>query len=223
MSHEERPRFQARATPREDARVLVLFCHPRRRSSRVGRVLLEAIDDLPRVTLHDLYEAYPDGHIDVPHEQALLNQHDTIVMQHPFYWYSTPPLLKLWLDVVLAWGWAYGKGGTALAGKNLMQAITTGGSGGAYQHGGFNRFTIRELLAPMDQTAYLCKMRYLAPFVVHGTHALDQEAIIAAAKDYRAVIRALSEGLLPDPERTAPYSNSDLSWTLAPVTEEAGT
>lgn len=29
-------------------------------------------------------------------------------MQHPFYWYSTPALLKEWQDLVLEHGWAYG-------------------------------------------------------------------------------------------------------------------
>lgn len=217
MSHTKRPQFLSRVKPRDDARLLVLFCHPRRHKSRVNRVLLEAIEEIPGVTAHDLYEAYPDGHIDVEYEQALLLAHPTIVMQHPFYWYSTPPLLKLWLDVVLTWGWAYGKGGVALKGKNLLQVITTGGGESAYQHGGFNRFTIRELLAPMDQTAWLCGMNYLPPFVVHGTHALDQQRIVSHIEDYRAVIRALIDGRRPDPERVSPYINSTISWTIGPV------
>jgi glutathione-regulated potassium-efflux system ancillary protein KefG len=214
VSAHSRPSFPPRVTPREDARVLVLFCHPKRHRSRVNRALVEAIDDLPGVTVHDLYEAYPDNHIDVAHEQQLLLAHHTVVMQHPFYWYSTPPLLKTWLDVVLTWGWAYGKGGTAIRGKRLLQALTTGGGEAAYQHGGFNRFTIRELLAPMVQTAHLCGMDFLPPFVVHGTHALEQDGIITAAREYRAVIQALAEDRLPETARQLARLNSDLSWTL---------
>ena len=30
-----------------------------------------------------------------------------------FWWYSSPPLLKLWFDEVLTFGWAYGPGGAS--------------------------------------------------------------------------------------------------------------
>jgi len=53
------------------------------------------------VTIHPLYEAYPDWSIDVTREHELLLAHDRIVLQFPFYWYSSPPLLKKWLDFVL--------------------------------------------------------------------------------------------------------------------------
>lgn len=207
------PRFPARTVAVDDPQVLVLFCHPKAHRSRVNKGLVRAIRDLPGVTVHDLYEAYPDAAIDVAHEQALLSAHHTVVLQHPFYWYSTPPLLKEWLDVVLTWGWAYGKGGTALRGKRLASALTTGGGEDAYQHHGFNRFTIRELLAPMAQTAHLCGMAYLPPFVVHGTHMLDAGAIGAAAADYRAVITALARGAAPDD--AAARMNSGLGWTAS--------
>lgn len=222
MSSHSRPSFPPRAVASDDPRVLVLFCHPKRHRSRVNRELVAAIEDLPGVTVHDLYEAYPDAAVDVAWEQQLLLQYDTIVLQHPFYWYSTPPLLKVWLDVVLTWGWAYGKGGTALRGKRLVQALTTGGGEAAYQPGGFNRFTIRELLAPMDQTAYLCGMEYLPPFVVHGTHLLDQDDIIRAGREYRSVIAALAKGPPPEAARSLPRLNADLSWTLSSVPAQGG-
>jgi len=61
---------------------------------------------------------------------------------------DTPPLLKQWEDLVLEHGWAYGRSGTALRGKHAMHIITAGGREEAYQHEGYNRFTMRELLAP---------------------------------------------------------------------------
>ena len=63
------------------------------------------------VTFHDLYELYPDFDVQVEQEQELLISHDMIILQHPFYWYSCPPLLKQWIDLVLEHGWAYGKEG----------------------------------------------------------------------------------------------------------------
>lgn len=179
------------------ARVLVLFAHPAFEKSRINRRLLEAIDDLESVTIHDLYETYPDFQIDVGSEQQRLMAHDVIVLQHPFYWYSAPALVKEYLDLVLEHGFAYGSTGRALEGKVLLNATTTGGPAGAYQPGGRNRFTMRQLLAPFDQTAVLCRMTYLAPFVLHGTHVIDTpEALTPAQRQYRRLIVGLRDGAL---------------------------
>jgi glutathione-regulated potassium-efflux system ancillary protein KefG len=177
-------------------RVLILFAHPALEKSRVNRPLAAAVRGLAGVTFHDLYEAYPDFDVDVRREQGLLTAHDLVVFQHPFYWYSTPALVKQWEDLVLEHGWAYGTGGTALRGKTWLSAVTTGGREAAYQHDGHNRFTIRELLAPLEQTARLCGMQFLPPFVVHGTHRLDQADIDWAAAEYRRAIEALRDDRL---------------------------
>jgi glutathione-regulated potassium-efflux system ancillary protein KefG len=146
------------------------------------------------VTVNDLYERYPDFDIDVEREQALLTSHDVVVLQHPFYWYSTPSILKEWQDLVLEHGWAYGQEGRALRGKLMLSVLTAGSGEDAYAADGSNRFTIRQLLAPVEQTARLCGMRYLAPFVVHGTHRLLDDDIVRYAADYAAVLEALRDG-----------------------------
>jgi len=176
-------------------RVLVLFAHPAFEKSRINRRLLDAIRDLDGVTIHDLYETYPDFQIDVAAEQQRLMGHDVIVLQHPFYWYSAPSLVKEYLDLVLEHGFAYGAAGRALEGKVLMNATTTGGPEAAYQVGGRNRFTMRQLLAPFDQTAFLCRMRYLAPFVVHGALRIDTHgALEPVERQYRQLIAGLRDG-----------------------------
>jgi len=183
-------------------RVLVLFAHPAQEKSRVNRILVEGIRDLPGVTLHDLYEEYPELDIDVSREQALLLGHDVIVLQHPFFWYSTPAILKEWQDLVLEHGWAYGSSGTALRGKRMLNAITTGGREVAYARDGHNRFTMRELLVPLEQTARLCGMRYLAPFVVHGTLGMTREQAERHALEWRRTLEALRDDRV-DVERAA--------------------
>jgi glutathione-regulated potassium-efflux system ancillary protein KefG len=193
------------------SRILILFAHPAFHKSRAHRWLVHAVRDLPGVTLHDLYEAYPDYDVDVPREQSLLAEHDTIVLQHPFYWYSTPPLVKQWEDLVLEHGWAYGSHGTALRGKRAMSAITAGGGEAAYSREGRNRYTIRELLAPIEQTWRLCGVEWLPPFVVHGTHATDEAGFRAHGDDYRRVIEGLRDGTLDlDAARDWPRINHAL-------------
>lgn len=196
-------------------RVLLLFAHPALERSRVNRRLLREVQEMPGVTFHDLYETYPDFEIDAAREQALMERHDLIVMQHPLYWYTVPPLVNQWKISVLAYGWAYGEGGTALRGKTWLSAITTGGSDTAYQRDGLNRFTIRELLTPLEQAVHLCGMEFLPPFVVHGANRITPEEIEAAARDYRRALEALRDGRLDlEAARQYPRLNSNLDRIL---------
>ncbi len=202
--------------------VLILFAHPALQKSRVNRRLMEGVRDLPGVTFHDLYEAYPELDIDAAREQELLLEHDIVILQHPFYWYSTPAILKEWQDLVLEHGWAYGREGTRLHGKWLLNAMSAGGREVAYQPDGYNRFTIRQLLAPLEQTAVLCGMTYLPPFVVHGTHTLTDAELDAEAAEYRRAVEALRDDRV-DLEALAklPRLNSELDAVLGAQGEEA--
>lgn len=196
-------------------RILLLFAHPALEKSRVNRRLIREVQGLLGVTFHDLYEAYPDFEVDARREQALLTAHDLIVMQHPLYWYTVPPLVNQWKISVLTHGWAYGAGGVALRGKTWLSAITTGGSDAAYQREGLNRFTIRELLTPLEQAVNLCGMDFLPPFVVHDTLRIAPPEIEAAARDYRRALEALREGRLDrEAARAYPRLNSNLDSVL---------
>lgn len=175
-------------------KVLIVFAHPALQKSLVNRRMLAVVEGMKGVTIDDLYERYPDFYIDVKAEQQLLVEHDIIVFQHPFYWYSCPALLKEWLDLTLEYGFAFGEGGDALKGKLALSAITTGGSREAYSREGHNRHEIAELLAPFAQTAMLCGMRYLPPFAVHSVHQLTRpQDIEPHAQRYRRVIEGLRD------------------------------
>jgi glutathione-regulated potassium-efflux system ancillary protein KefG len=198
-------------------KVLVLFAHPALERSRVNRALVRVARDCPGVTVNDLYEEYPDLLIDVRREQQLLLEHDVCVFQHPFYWYSTPAILKEWQDLVLEHNWAYGRDGHALAGKVTFNLLTAGGPEGAYRAGGYNRFTIRQLLAPYEATASLCQMKYLAPFVVHGTLRMSPTEIDPHARDYRRLLEALTHDRLDlEGAASAVRLNADLEGLLKP-------
>jgi glutathione-regulated potassium-efflux system ancillary protein KefG len=178
----------------ENQKILILFAHPRLEKSKINRILLDTIPSSGQITFHDLYEKYPDFNIDIEKEKQLLSSHSIIIWHHPFYWYSCPPLLKQWIDMVLEFGWAYGPSGTALKDKLIFNCITTGGAKDAYMHEGRNRFTIREFLAPFEQTVRLCQMHYLPPFAILGTHRLSDAELADYAEQFKIVIRKLSKG-----------------------------
>ena len=174
-------------------KLLVLFAHPKISGSIVQKAMLAAIAGLEHVTIHDLYAAYPDFDIDVKAEQQRLLAHDLIVLQHPFYWYSSPAIIKEWQDLVLENGWAYGAAGTRLAGKFLMNAISTGGSSEAYRPDGRNRYAIETLLSPFNQTAHLCGMAYIEPFIVNAGRKMSSQDLTVRAEAYRDLIVGLRD------------------------------
>jgi glutathione-regulated potassium-efflux system ancillary protein KefG len=182
------------------ANVLILFAHPALEKSRVHKRLLAQIPAGNDLHLHDLYEHYPNFDIDIAYEQQLLLQHDVIVFQHPLYWYSSPAIIKQWQDLVLEHGWAYGSKGTALKGKKWIQVISSGGSAEAYKETGRNKFPLTQFLLPFRQTAALCGMEFLPPFVVHGTHRLNDADIELHALQYEQLLFALRQNRISDDE-----------------------
>lgn len=172
-------------------KILVIFAHPLLEKSIVNKALIEAIPKNEHITFRDLYELYPEFDVDVEEEQKQLSAHDIIIWHHPIYWYSCPPLLKQWIDMVLEYNWAYGKLGNALNGKFIFQTITTGGKQENYCATGKDKYTMLELLEPFIQTARVCKMNYLPPFVVHGTHRISKEEIEKESVNYAKILNHL--------------------------------
>ena len=173
--------------------VLVLVAHPALEQSRINQRLLRAIGaagsvdagaSTSRIVVRDLYALYPDYLIDVQAERSLLGSAQLVVWQHPIHWYGMPPLMKLWLDEVLGFGWAYGPGGHALAGKPLWLVASTGSPEEAYHPSGHNRYFFDAFLPPYEQTATLCGMRFLAPLLLHGAHRVGDAELDAHAALY---------------------------------------
>jgi len=166
-------------------KILIIFAHPYPQQSRVNRPLLEEARRIPEVEIVDLYEEYPDFHIDISAEQRRLTSAELIIFHHPFYWYSAPALLKHWQDMVLEERFALNEGGYALRGKKLMSMVTVGHSKQSYQLDGYDRFPIESFLLPYEQMAFHCGMQYLSPFVVYSAHRMTESEIAIQACNYR--------------------------------------
>jgi len=183
----------------DEAKVLILFAHPALHFSEANKPLVEAIPDQEHITFVDLYAEYPRFNIDINREQQRLRDHDVILFMFPLYWYSTPSLLKMWQDLVLEFGFADGHEGTALHGKTFLCALTAGGSEEAYHADGYNHFTIRELLQPLEQMANLTGMRYLPPFALFGARtAKEENRIVPHTERWLALLDALKQRAFMD-------------------------
>jgi len=166
--------------------IVVLVAHPQQEHSSVNRALQQAVQrrGLARVDLRDLYALYPDYLVDVAAEQAALAEAQLVVWQQPIHWYGMPPLLKLWLDEVFSFGWAYGPEGNRLRGKDLWLVASTGGAAESYRPEGYNRYFFDAFLPPYEQTAALAGMRFLPPLLLHGAHRVGDAELAAHAELY---------------------------------------
>ncbi|MGR5067710.1 MULTISPECIES: NAD(P)H-dependent oxidoreductase [Vibrio] len=178
-------------------KVLILFAHPSQHRSEVNAPMFKAAQEIEGVTCVDLYSEYPHFNINIDREQQRLCDHDVVIFQFPLYWYSTPSILKEWQDLVLEYGFAYGTEGTELRGKTMLCVLSAGGKEEAYKAEGYNHFTIRELLAPIEQMSSLTGMNYIAPLALFGSRtALEEGRIPHHLERYRTLLTALVEDKL---------------------------
>jgi glutathione-regulated potassium-efflux system ancillary protein KefG len=180
-------------------KVLVLHCHPDRAKSRINRALCAAAREVKGVTVHELYDAYPHGFIDVKREQALLQTHDIVVMQFPMFWYSTPPLLKAWQDDVLTHGFAYGSQAT-LGAKQFVAAVSVGAHPGEYGRSnepGKDQFDLHELLAPLEAMARYCGWHHRGLFLTGYNGEPTEDALTNDSARYAQLLARCVAGDLP--------------------------
>lgn len=174
--------------------IVVIHAHPYPRRSRACAALVEAIRDIPQLELRALYDLYPDFDVNPAAEQAALERAGLVVWLHPLYWYTVPGLMKHWFDEVLVGGWAHGKGGTALTGKDCLWVATTGGDEPAYSLAGRHAHPFAAFAPVVEQTARYCGMNWLAPFVVHGSHEVGDETLRQAGIDLRTRLELWAAG-----------------------------
>lgn len=151
-------------------KTLVVVIHPDLKQSAINSKWLAALKMHPdKYTVHQLHEAYPDEKLDVAAEQKLIEAHDKIVFQFPFYWFNCPPLFKKWLDEVMTYGWAYGsRSGYKMAGKKIALAMSLGIDEHEYNPSARYKYTIEELTRPFELSFEYVKADYRPFFAYYG-------------------------------------------------------
>ncbi|MVN91362.1 NAD(P)H-dependent oxidoreductase [Mucilaginibacter aquatilis] len=151
-------------------KTLIIVTHPNISESVINKRWIEELKKLSEnYTVHQLYELYPDEKIDVEAEQRLIEQHDKIIFQFPYYWFNAPSLFKKWLDVVMTHGWAYGsKSGYKMEGKKIALAISLGVDESELGESAKYKYTLNELTRPFELSFEYVKANYQAPFAFYG-------------------------------------------------------
>lgn len=176
-------------------KTVVNVFHPNFKQSRVNKALSVGLAD-DNITVRHLDDLYPDFQIDVAHEQEVLQNADRIVLQYPMYWYSTPALLKKWEDDVLTHGWAYGSNGDVLHGKELLVAVSVGADN--YGRDKFAKYTVNELLRPLQATSRLIGTKFVKPFKTMGASSISDEDLKQQVVKYHEYLQNEHLPLLGD-------------------------
>ena len=165
-------------------KTLVILVHPNMENSRINKRWKEELEKYPdKITVHELYKEYPDWNINIEKEQELLEKHNNIIFEFPLYWYSSPPILKKWLDEVLSYNWAYGNK-YRLEGKNIGFAVSVGGPQQEYSKEGSVRFSMDEILVPFEATIKYIKANLILHYFVFDTENLNDEKLSENAENY---------------------------------------
>lgn len=114
---------------------LIILAHPDIENSLINKRFLKeaaaqnfAVRDLAR---------YPSGKIDGERERAIIKAHDALVLQFPLHNFSSPAILKSWIDATMTYGFAYGR-------------TSAGIKRADYAPSGRYHFTMEQILAPFE-------------------------------------------------------------------------
>ena len=145
-------------------RIVLYYSHPAELKSVVNAPLVEEAKKLGNVKVRWLDELYPSLRMtpeQVSEEQRIIEKADAVFLQFPVHWYSSPPSLKVFMDSVLAYGWAFGSK-AVIMGKKFRVICTCGGKMESY--GG--ELSASDLAKPFNQSFKFCKCDPLPPFIV---------------------------------------------------------
>lgn len=167
-------------------KTLVIASHPYSSKSVVIKSLQSAAEVLENVNVRNLEDLYgnPVDAFDIAAEQAACEEADRIVLMYPTHWFNLTPALKSWLNEVWTYGWAFGPGGHALKGKELLVITSAGASEHTYSHSGLIDSTMDEVLTPIKASAMYVGMNYVEPLAFYEVVGASEDKL----QTYRSIL-----------------------------------
>jgi len=114
---------------------------------------------------------------------------DFLLLQFPMWWFSTPAILKGWIDRVFAFGVTYDFGRTwdkgILRGKKAMLSFTTGAPPGVFEPDGRSGDLERVLWPIHGGVLALCGYEVLPPFIGWAVPWVGDDGRQAVLENYR--------------------------------------
>lgn len=156
-------------------KTLVLYAHPYHEHSQTNVRLIEAYKNLDNITFRDLYEEYPDFHIQAFKERKALKNYSTIIFHMPLIWFGMPPLLKLWIDEVFDFRWIANENiDNPLCGKDAYIVVSTGGTAHAYSDEGIYKYNLNTYMTTLKECIRINNMNLKEMMVVYNADNLSE-------------------------------------------------
>ena len=152
------------------SKVLMILAHPNIGNSIGNKIISSKIAQQKNTEVRHLNTLYPNFKIDIEAEQQALLKADTIIFQFPLFWYSTPGILKEWIDQVLLYGFAFGTN-SKLTNKKLIISFTIGSPIKDYP-----KEIIDKITFPFQGLAKYCKIDYVGEIFSSDINAYTEEA-----------------------------------------------
>jgi len=151
-------------------KTLIIVVHPDIENSVINKRWVKELEKFPeQFHVHQLHKVYPTQQIDIEAEQKLLEEHDHVILQFPYYWFNSPGFLKRWMDEVFTHGWAYGsQSGHKLKDKKIALAITLGLKEEEVQPGATYKYSLEGMTRPFELTFEYLKADYRPLFAYYG-------------------------------------------------------
>ncbi|MBL4592588.1 MAG: NAD(P)H-dependent oxidoreductase [Flavobacteriales bacterium] len=164
------------------SKTLMILTHPKIDESIGNRIISNVIAKQENTEVRHLDKLYPDFKINIKAEQEALLKADTIIIQYPIFWYSTPAILKQWIDQVIQFGFAFGDDNYNLEGKKLIASFTIGSPVKDYP-----QEIIDKIIFHLQGLAEYCKMEYVGEIFcndINGYSDGAKENAIKAANNH---------------------------------------
>lgn len=165
---------------------LLLISHPNFSKSKINKALVDIARKKTHVIIRHLDEIQKNNTYPMEEEIALLKSASSIIWQFPIYWYSAPASLRNWQDQILS-PIVYGPD-NFLKGKKLRVVCSAGASEDTFSPTGLNRFTIEQMLCPMQMTANASLMIWQKPFVTYGASSISEEQMKKIEEEYSSLL-----------------------------------
>ena len=166
-------------------KTLIIVGHPNIEQSIINKRWIEELQKHQDIfTVHNIAEYYPDEKINVEKEQQLIEAHEKLVWQYPFYNINSPAILKKWIENVITFGWAFGPNGNKLENKSFALAISTGAKKNDFQLNGKYQASFEDLILPFKTIALHTKMNYKGYFALHDSRNISEKALETNSQEY---------------------------------------
>lgn len=171
-------------------KTLVLFAHPFLEFSVNNKELTNFYERHQHYTFRDLYEDYPDFHIQAFRERKRIVNYDRYIFHFPLIWFGMPPLLRLWLDEVVDGNWLKDSTLNPFFEKEIYILVTTRSKERSFGKTGKHGYSVEELISGLIVTLKIFNANLKSIYVVYESENLSKKDIVLHKQKFAEILNS---------------------------------